>query len=65
MVKREKQKIHYSNCGEIFLKKTAKECIATYEGMAYEQLRLKNYQEAHNLFQHADHYKRVEHGLQV
>lgn len=60
MKKHEQEKIYYSNCGDITIRQTAAGCEKAYEKMAYEQLRLKNYREAHNLFQHADHYKRVK-----
>lgn len=60
MKKYERKNIYYSNCGGITVRKTAEGCVLTYEGMGYEQMRLKNYPEAHNFFQHADHYKRVE-----
>lgn len=65
MTKRKKEEIYYSNCGDITIRQTASGCEKAYEKMAYEQLRLKNYREAQNFFQHADHYKRVQNGVQV
>lgn len=60
MKRRREEKVYYSNCGDIFVRQTAKGCELAYEKMGYDQLRLKNHHEAHNFFQHAEHYKKIQ-----
>ncbi len=45
--------------GETF-KGTAKYIVSALESIAYRLLREEQLSKAHNYFQHADHYKRVE-----
>lgn len=51
---------YHSRCKDIEIRGLANEIISKYEGLAYQALREERISDAHELFQHADHYKRVE-----
>lgn len=51
-----------SNCGDLTLKGNIQTVVRNYEGLAYQAERDGNRAQAHTLFQHADHYKRVMKG---
>lgn len=48
-----------SKCDGEALRKTAEELTKFYEAKGYQAERNKDYSEAHNYFQHAEHYKRI------
>lgn len=54
------RKIYVSKSGEYEkpLRGTAKDLTHKYENFAVLAEREKNYQEAHNFYQHAEHYRR-------
>ena len=53
-----------SQCGSLVVKGTPEQIVTKYEGLAYDAMRSEDLQQAHILFQHADHYKRVANGDQ-
>lgn len=52
-------KYYTSNCGEVTVRGKAKDIVPKYEGYGYGAEREKLYREAHNFFQHAEHYKKL------
>lgn len=54
------RKIYRSNCREYAMSGTKEELVSKYEGLAYQLQRENKISEAHELFQQAEHFKRIE-----
>lgn len=54
--------IYRSNCKDHTITGTREQIVAKYEGLAYQLQRENKISEAHELFQQAEHYKRVQTG---
>jgi hypothetical protein len=65
-MRRQKQrsglKILKSRCGDLTVRKSSHDIARTYEALGFESEVIKNYAEAHNYFQHAEHYIRLNNG---
>ncbi len=59
MIRPEAQKTITSRTKHFEVRGTAKELVSKYEGLAYQAQREERFSDMHELFQQADHYKRV------